>query len=66
MPEPLLPLLVALNTSRRLTVDAALTGDKQKLLQAILANPLVDSIRCAEPMMEEMLKAEAQWLPQFS
>jgi 6-phospho-beta-glucosidase len=52
--------------SRALTVDAALTGDRQTLLYALMADPMVDSLKLAQPMMEEMLAAQAKWLPQFA
>jgi len=66
LPDAVLAQTLALCICRRLTVDAALTGDRMKLFQAIMANPLVDSIQRAEPMMDEMLAAQARWLPQFS
>ena len=52
--------------SRKLAVDAALSGDKDTLLYALMADPLVDSVPEAQAMMEEMLAAQAEWLPQFA
>ena len=66
IPDAVLPLTEALAMNRKLTVEAALTGDRNMLLQALMTNPLVDSLGKAKPMMDEMLAAQAQWLPQFA
>lgn len=66
IPETLLPITEILARNCTLTVDAALSGDRQMLFYALMSNPLVDSITKATPMMEEMLKAQAKWLPQFA
>jgi alpha-galactosidase len=56
-------------TVQALTVDAALSGDPELIMQAIAMDPLtgavctLDQIRC---MTAEMLDAQRQWLPQFS
>ncbi len=65
-PERVLPITEILARAPKLTVDAALSGDKERLLAALMSDPLVDSITKAKPMMEEMLAAQAQWLPQFA
>ena len=66
IPEKVLPITEILTHARKLTVDAALTGDRERLLDALMSDPLVDSVNKAKPMMEEMLKAQAKWLPQFA
>jgi alpha-galactosidase/6-phospho-beta-glucosidase family protein len=48
-----------------LTVDAAFSGSRQELLQAILAHPLIHSVDAAEKTMDELLALQADWLPQF-
>ena len=65
LPESVLPMTEMLARATKLTVDAALTGDKARLLEALMSDPIVDSIGKAKPMMEEMLAAQAKWLPQF-
>jgi 6-phospho-beta-glucosidase len=65
LPAALLPMTEMLCRSRKLAVDAALSGDRQTLLYALMADPQVDSLREARVMMEEMLAAQAKWLPQF-
>jgi len=48
-----------------LTVEAAVTGDRNKVLQAMLLDPIVDSVSNAERALDEMLKVHADYLPQF-
>jgi alpha-galactosidase len=48
-----------------LTVEAAVTGDRNRLLQALLLDPVVDSVAAAERILDEMLKINAEYLPQF-
>ena len=53
---------------QRLSVEAALSGDPEKAVQALLLDPLTSTrlnpgqIR---RMAREMLEAEREWLPQF-
>jgi alpha-galactosidase len=53
---------------QRLAVEAAVEGNPLKVKQAMLLDPLVGAV-CNPPevwaMADEMLKAEAQWLPQY-
>lgn len=54
---------------QRLAVKAAQTGNIQKLRQAFLMDPLVGSV--CDPMeiwqmVDEMLVAQAEWLPQYA
>ncbi|MFC4455447.1 alpha-galactosidase [Deinococcus sonorensis] len=67
------PQLAALNRSnvavQELAVEAALTGDVQHVYHAMALDPLtgalltLDQIRA---MTDELLQAEAHWLPQFT
>ncbi|NLW49951.1 MAG: hypothetical protein GXY85_03795 [Candidatus Brocadiaceae bacterium] len=66
LPDFVLPMTEMLARSRKLAVDAAFSGDRDRLLYALMADPLVDSLPQAQPMMDEMLAAQAQWLPQFA
>jgi len=50
---------------QELTVDAALTGDRNLALQALLADPMIPSIEVAENLLDDLLKAHADYLPQF-
>ena len=48
-----------------LTVEAAVTGDRNIVLQAMLLDPVLDSVNSAERILDEMLKVHAEYLPQF-
>ncbi len=48
-----------------LLVDAALTGDRQLALQALVGDPLVRDFRTAPQLLDELLEAHADLLPQF-
>ena len=54
---------------QRMATRAAMTGDVELLKQAILLDPLVGAV-CNPPevwqMVDEMLVAQAQWLPQYA
>ncbi|MFH7828127.1 6-phospho-beta-glucosidase [Kluyvera chengduensis] len=50
----------------RLTIDAAVDGDKQKALLALVANPLVADVNLASALVDEVLTINKAWLPQFS
>jgi len=49
----------------RLTVQAAVSGDRQTALAALLANPLVRDYEVAEPLLEALLEANREYLPRF-
>jgi 6-phospho-beta-glucosidase len=67
--EPLAPemlgLVEAVKAYERLTVAAAVSGDRQLALKALLANPLVGDYTVARPLLEELLAANRQYLPRF-
>jgi len=45
-----------------LTVEAALTGSKQKALEALLADPTVESVSSARKMLDEVLQLQSEYL----
>lgn len=53
--------------SQELTVDAALEGDRNLVVKAMLADPITGSLPFEHvlAMTDEMLAASARWLPQF-
>jgi alpha-galactosidase len=65
--------LAALNRTninvQELTVEASLTGDRDAVHHAVMMDPLTAAV-CTLPqihaMVDEMLEAQAQWLPQFA
>jgi alpha-galactosidase len=56
------------NTAQEWTVEAALTGDRTLVLEAMLADAMATQISYDDliNMTGEMLTATARWLPQFS
>lgn len=49
----------------RLAAEAAVTGDRDLAVRALLAHPLVRSLDVAERLVDEFLAAHAAHLPQF-
>ncbi len=49
-----------------LSVEAAVEGSFEKALAVMASEPLVGSIDNAKPMLEEMMAANKDWLPQFA
>jgi 6-phospho-beta-glucosidase len=66
LPDATLGLQLSLVLSQQLAVTAALSGDRDDLLRAIVAHPLIHSLDRAEACMDEMLTVQREWLPQFS
>jgi alpha-galactosidase len=49
-----------------LAVDAALSGDRRLALQALMADPLIQSVEQASAILDELLVRHAPFLPQFN
>jgi alpha-galactosidase/6-phospho-beta-glucosidase family protein len=66
-PAPLAASVCRVAESQDLTVAAALTGDRDLVLGAMLADPLAGRIDFdrLERMTDELLAATSAWLPQF-
>jgi alpha-galactosidase len=47
-------------------VEAALHGDRQAALQALLLDPVVHSYEAATKILDELLELHAPYLPQFA
>jgi len=65
LPKCFLGLTLHILNWQELTVDAALSGDKDLLYQAILASPYVHDMKAAKKIMDELLTAHAEFMPQF-
>ena len=67
--EPLAPEMLGLvqqvKAYERLTVQAAIDGDREAGLKALLANPLVARYNVARPLFEALLDANRPYLPRF-
>ena len=61
------PAIAAVLTARaeqiEITVDAALTGDRELALQALMLDPLVPSSAIARAILDEALPVDAEGLP---
>jgi len=66
LPKCFLGITLHLINWQELTVDAALSGDKKLLYQALLACPYVHNMKAAKKIMDELLEAHAEYMPQFN
>ncbi|MGG7176970.1 6-phospho-beta-glucosidase [Clostridium paraputrificum] len=58
-------LVQEIKTFEKLVIDAAVTGDYHKALMAMSMNPLVSSDKMAKILLDELLEAHKDYLPQF-
>lgn len=65
VPEHVKGLMHAVKTYERLTIEAAITGSRDLVLQALVHHPLVPSVSVAKTLMEEMLEQNRPYLPAF-
>jgi len=65
VPEHVKGLIHAVKTYERLTIDAAVQGDRGLVLQALVHHPLVPSVAVAKTLMNEMLDINKAYLKAF-
>jgi 6-phospho-beta-glucosidase len=65
LPAAVWGLVAAVKNYEQLAVEAAVTGSRETSLLALLAHPLVADIDTARPMLDELLEANRDFLPQF-
>ena len=65
IPTAIRGLLQAAKAYELLTVEAAVTGSRETAVQAMLSNPLVPGYREAAGLVDRLLEAHRQRLPQF-
>ncbi|MDI3299020.1 MAG: 6-phospho-beta-glucosidase [Bacillota bacterium] len=58
-------LMQQVKAYEELTVEAALTGDRETALAALVAHPLVPGVAVARELLEELLEAHRPYLPRF-
>jgi len=58
-------LVQAVKAYEELTIKAGAEGDRTAALQALLAHPLVPSLPVARQLLDELLAAHREYLPQF-
>ena len=66
LPGHIMSNLYSAKEYEKLAAKAAVTGSYHDALEALIANPLINSYYKAKAALDEMLVAEKQWLPQFS
>jgi len=65
LPLSILSLTTHHIANQEMIVEAALTGNKTLALQALINDPLVKNFKDAPKMLDELLEANANYLPQF-
>jgi 6-phospho-beta-glucosidase len=66
LPPEFLGLVEAVKAYERLTVRAAVEGDRDLALKALMAHPLVGDFRVARPLLDALLEANRELLPRFA
>jgi alpha-galactosidase len=62
LPEPLAGLLTAQSVVQKLSVEAAIHASKELALQALLVDPVVNSISAAEKILEELWEVNKPYI----
>jgi 6-phospho-beta-glucosidase len=65
LPPEMLGLVEQVKAYERLTVTAALSGDRGDALRALMANPLTGGYETSAPMLDALLEAHRSHLPRF-
>jgi 6-phospho-beta-glucosidase len=65
LPPEMLGLVQQVKAYERLTVKAAIEGDRNAALKALLANPLVGRYSVATGLLEALLQANRKHLARF-
>ena len=58
-------IIQTLKAIERIVIDAAVSGDYGKMLVAMTINPLIADDRLAKKLLDEMLKVNKEYLPNF-
>ncbi len=66
LPEAIAAMLRLQGSIHKLTVEAFAERSRDKLIQAVLLDPTVDSYRRAVEMVDEMCRLQADMLPRFA
>lgn len=65
VPEAAAGSMLTIVNEQELAVEAALTGDRRLVCQALYVSPLVHDKDCVERLADELLEAQRPLLPQF-
>ena len=66
LPAPIAELCRRELALSELYMQAALTGDRELALRALLLDPMVTDIDSGRAILDDLLAANAEWLPQFN
>ena len=66
LPEPIAAMCRTQIAVQDRAIEAAAHGDRNAALQALLLDPVVNSISQAEAILKELLEVHKDFLPQFS
>lgn len=66
LPKPFVALTLQVINWQELSVDAAISGDKDILYKALLSSPYIHDLKSAKLIMDELLQAHAEILPQYN
>lgn len=66
IPLQAIGLMTAVKTSEQLTIKAAVSGDQQLALQALMNHPLVPSFEVAQSLLAVLLAENSDYLPRFA
>ena len=66
LPDSMHGLTQQIKAFERLTIEAAVHGNKETALLALVTNPLIGDAQLAQPILDDILRINAQYLPQFS
>jgi len=66
LPETIRALLITMNQYERMLFTAAQERSLKGLLNALLVHPLIGSYTLAEPLLQDVIKVNRNFLPQFS
>lgn len=65
LPDTMQALTQQVKSYERLTIEAAVHGDRRSGLLALVTHPLIASARIAQPLLDDVLAANKAYLPQF-
>lgn len=65
LPEVCFGLIAQVKAFEKLTVEAAVHGDRRSAYQALLAHPLGPQADRVEAVLEDMILTNREWLPSF-
>ncbi|MHB8496864.1 MAG: family 4 glycosyl hydrolase [Acidimicrobiales bacterium] len=65
LPPDMAGLVAHCKAYERLAVEAAITGSRDTMIRALVANPLVGQYPRAEQLADALLDANRHWLPRF-